>query len=168
MSEMPLPTAPVPQPAYRVRHQHPIVGWVLIVLGVLFLANSVLPAFDAWIAPVLFAGIGLLFLAYYASRPEQTWPILAGGALLSLAAVTAWSLFSNEGSGSVLFIGLAATFAGFAAAPPASAHRRWAFWTAGGCLLVAFLATGVSWAWPLLLIALGAWLLLRRSAGLRI
>ncbi|HVC06550.1 MAG TPA: hypothetical protein VND98_03055 [Solirubrobacterales bacterium] len=184
MTELPLPTAPVPAsapapapfPAPAVTAPAPrptanrgnsVWGWALIVLGALFLANNLLPSFGDWIAPAIFAGVGIAFLAWYGARPEHPWPILAGGGLLSLAAVTAWNLLTSDGSGTVLFVGLAATFFAFAAAPPAPSQRRWGYWTAGLCLVLAVLATGFSWAWPLVLIGLGAWLLLRRAVGSR-
>jgi len=176
MSEQPVPTtpapvlAPPPAPAHAPTRMtagrgSSVWGWALILLGVLFLANTLLPSFGDWIAPAVFAGAGVTFLAWYGARPEHPWPILAGGTLLSLAAVMAWNLLTIDGSGTVLFIGLAATFFAFAAAPPAPAHRRWGYWTAGFCLVLAVLATGFSWAWPLVLIGLGAWLLVRRGVG---
>jgi len=171
MSEVPVPTQPAavttpPPPAPPAQRSRPIAGWVLIFLGALFLADNVLPSVGAWIAPGLFAAAGIGFLAWFGARPQHPWPIIVGGSLLSLAAVMAWNLYATEGGGTVLFAGLAATFLAYAAVPPAVQHRSWGYWVAGACLLVAVLATGFSWAWPLALIAIGAWLLLRRGAGL--
>jgi hypothetical protein len=169
--QVPSPPAPVPPlargPAPTTYRPHHVAGWVLIVLGILFLANTLLPTFDAWLAPVMFAGFGIVFLAWYASRPERPWPIIVGGSLLSVAAVTAWTQATNLDGGTVFFLGLAATFVAYAIAPPPSIHRRWGYWAGGGCLVIAVLATGFSWAWPLALIALGAWLLLRQGVGRR-
>jgi hypothetical protein len=172
MSEVQVPAAPAPvlppapDPTVATTHRsHQVVGWVLIALGVLFLANTLLPTFDAWLAPWMFGALGIVFLAWYASRPERPWPILAGGSLLSIAAVTAWTETTGLDGGTVFLLGLAVTFAAYAAAPPQSIHRRWGYWVGAACLVLAVLATGFSWAWPLVLIALGAWLLLRQGVG---
>lgn len=142
-----------------------MVGWVLIALGVLFLGSSLLPSFGTWIPTAMFAAAGIAFLAWYLARPEQAWPILPGGVLLSIAAVTAWTQLTTLDGGTVFFTGLALTFLGFAVAPPPSAHRSWGYWVGGACAVIAVLATGFTWAWPLALIVLGAWLLVRRGAG---
>ena len=180
MSEQPLPTvappappepmapAPMPTPAAPAQRSHRgafVTGWVLIALGAIFLANNLLPSFGAWIAPLMFGAAGLVFLAWYVAQPEHHWPILVAGPLLTLAAVIGFTQWTNLDGGSVFFIGLALTFLAYAVLPPATEHRNWAYWPAGGCLIVAFLATGFSWVWPLLLIAFGAWLLLRRGMG---
>ena len=162
---IPSPASPPGPAASPTRHSGAVAGWVLIVLGLLFLAGTVVPDFSGWIAPALFGSAGVAFLAWYAVRTEHRWAIIVGGSLLSLAAVIGWSLFTDVGGGSVLFIGLAATFAAYAIAPPQGAHHAWAYWVAGFCLVIAVLATGFAWAWPLALIAIGAWLLLRRGVG---
>ena len=166
----PTPTQVPPSPpsvpaAAPTRHSGAVAGWILVVLGLLFLAGNVVPDISSWIAPLMFGTAGIAFLAWYGVRPQHRWAILAGGSLLSLAAVIGWSDFFNIGGGSVLFVGWAATFAAYAIAPPTAAHHSWAYWVAGGCLLIAVLATGFTWAWPLVLIAIGAWLLLRRGLG---
>jgi uncharacterized membrane protein YphA (DoxX/SURF4 family) len=50
---------------------HPIFGWVLIVLGVMFLAGSLLPGFSGWIAPAGLALGGVLLLLLYKGRQER-------------------------------------------------------------------------------------------------
>ena len=179
MSETPLvtPTPPAPAPVAPIApvapppaplvagHARRLGGWILVVLGALLLADSLLPAIDPWITPVVFAGAGAGCLALYAARPARHWLILGGGFLVSLGAVVAWTQLTGDGGGSVLFAGAAATFLGYAAAPPAPNSRRWGYWAAVASLAVAVLATGISWAWPLALIVAGAWLLLSRAAG---
>lgn len=167
MSELPIPNQARPddRPAATATSSRSVLGWVLIVLGVLFLFATLLPAVGDWLGPAVLAAGGVILLGRYAGRPQHPWLVIAGGSLLSLAAVSTWGLYSASGGGAVLFAGLAATFLVFALLPPPApaTGRRWALWAAAGCLAIAILATGLSWAWPLVLIGAGIWLLVYRG-----
>lgn len=61
---------------------------------------------------ILFLLLGGAFMAVHATRPDQVWPIIPGGVLLTLALVTfvetiSFNLFDG---GAIFFFGLAATF----------------------------------------------------------
>jgi hypothetical protein len=150
--------APAPKP-------HPIFGWVLIVLGVISLAGSLLPAFSAWTAPAALALGGLIPLLLYKGRRERSGLILPAGGLLTLATVGALRIATSLDGGSVLFAGLALTFAAYGTVPAVATHRGWAFWLASACALLALIVGGVIWAWPFALIGTGAYLLLRQGTS---
>ena len=168
MSEMPLtsPAPPANPPAPTAPSSRSVLGWVLIILGVLFLLGTLLPAVGDWLGPAVLAAGGVVLLGLYAGgRARHAWLVIAGGSLLSLAAVSAWNLYSETGGGAILFSGLAVTFGVFALLQSPASGRRWAVWAAAGCLVVAILATGLSWAWPLVLIGAGVWLLVYRGVA---
>jgi hypothetical protein len=150
------------RPAHR---RHPISGWVLIVLGALFLADRLVPGFSAWVGPAGLGLGGILLLLLYAGRRGRSALILPAGALLTLGTVGALRIVTDLSGGSVLFAGVALTFAAYGLAPPLETHRGWAFWLAGMCLVLALVTGGVAWAWPLALIGMGAYLLLRRRTS---
>jgi hypothetical protein len=144
---------------------HPILGWVLIVLGLLFLAGSLHPGFSAWLVPLGLALGGLLLLLDYKGLRERSGLVLPAGALLTLAAVGALRIATSLDGGGLLFAGLALTFAAYGMAPAVETHRGWAFWLAGACALLALIVGGVAWAWPFALIGTGAYLLLRQGSS---
>ena len=61
---------------------------------------------------ILFLLLGAAFLTVHVSRPDQIWPIIPGGVLLSLAGVTFIEMVSFHliDGGAFFFLGLAATF----------------------------------------------------------
>jgi hypothetical protein len=135
------------------------------VLGSLFLADSLLPGFSAWVGPAGLALGGLILLLLYKGRQERSGLILPAGGLLTLATVGALRIATSLDGGTVLFAGLALTFAAYGMAPAEATHRGLAFWLAGACSLLALVIGGVAWAWPLALIGTGAYLLLRRGTS---
>lgn len=148
-----------------VHKPHPIFGWVLIVLGVLFLADTLLPGFSLWVGPAGLALGGVFLLLLYAGRRERSGLILPAGGLLTLATAGALRIATDLDGGPVLFAGLALTFAAYGAAPTVASHRAWAFWLAGACLVLALVIGGIAWAWPFALIGTGAYLLIRRGTS---
>ena len=115
-----------------------------------------------WGAAVLLASIGLGFLAVYATDRARWWAIIPAGALLSLALVTQVGALG----GTVLFLGLAATFAAVWLE-----SQRWALYPALACLGVAVLTTNIfsdvwNLVWPLTLISVGFyWLWTNHGRG---
>lgn len=107
-----------------------------------------------------FTGAG--FLALVVAEPTRWWAVIPAGTLFTLAIIT-WSgdALSPQGTGAVLFLGLAATFL---VVWRGTAHpQAWAVIPAAGCLVMA-LVVGLAladWVVPVVLIAIGAVLLLR-------
>jgi hypothetical protein len=110
-------------------------------------------------------GLGLSFLAVYAVERTHWWPLIPGGALLSLALVTAshWLLPGIAG-GALLFFGLAFTFATVYQLAGARRQDSWALIVAAACGGIGLLALGgmiIRLMFPVLLVAAGLYLLLR-------
>lgn len=146
-----------------------IPGFTLIGLG--FVAGNILPPRWEDLGGAVFLGmIGLSFLIIYLTQREQWWAIIPGGVLVSLAGVVvASSLFSGEAAGGILFIGIALTFLVLYFRPVEGTRMDWAIWPAGitgvmGLFLLAGAIDVMRFIWPLILIAVGGWVLLR---GLR-
>lgn len=145
--------------------------WALIPGGVLLgLTLAVLSNGAAWGGPAFLASIGAGFLAVAVRQREHWWAVIPGGAVLSVALAAA---FPGQVGGSLLFLGLAATFLALALWPPARTHgaaHRWAWYPAAGALVLAVLSGGWFggvWGtlWPLALVALGGALLFLPRRG---
>lgn len=151
-----------------------IPGVALVVIGAGRLISSVSPRLgDAVGSGLLLGALGVAFLyAFYADRVERWWAVIPAGALIGLAAGRlVVGLGGNEDGW--LFVGLGVAFLWLAV----RAGRPWAFWPAGLMLLIGLNAMrgflGLGWPhmlgrwsggiWPLALIAVGLWLLLKRG-----
>ncbi len=146
-----------------------IPGFTLLGLGIV--AGDLVPAQWEDASGAIFLGmIGLSFIVIYLTQREQWWAIIPGGVLLSLAAVViASSFFSGEAAGGILFIGIALTFFIIYFRPVDGARMDWAIWPAGitgimGLFILAGAVDVMRFVWPVVLIAVGGWVLLR---GLR-
>jgi hypothetical protein len=107
--------------------------------------------------------LGLAFAIVYREDANQWWAVIPAGALLSLA-VTALvdGMTRSAGAGGAVFLfGLAATFFVLTRLP--RHPQPWAIFPAGvlAVLAVVALTTSGGWIVPVLLIAAGAWMLLR-------
>jgi len=107
--------------------------------------------------------IGLAFALVYRENADRWWAIIPAGTLFSLA-VTALvdGMTRNAGAGGAVFLfGLAATFFVLTRLPRHA--QGWAIFPAGALAVLAVVALTTSGGWivPVLLIAAGAWMLLR-------
>ncbi len=125
---------------------------------------NVFPGSD-WTGAVFLGCIGLAFWLVYLRRRDQWWAIIPGGVLVTLAfvagfeSVTPWTEV-------IFFLGMAATFALLGVLPNQSQDLRWAFIPAGilmviGIAAFAPLQSVIHVIWPVLLIALGIFVLVR-------
>ena len=107
--------------------------------------------------------IGLVFALVYREDPNQWWAVIPAGALFSLAATALVDGMGRAagGGGPVFLLGLAATFFVLTRLPRHA--QPWAVYPAAVLAVLAVVGplTGGSWAVPVLLIAIGAWMLLR-------
>ncbi|MFO8151226.1 MAG: hypothetical protein R6T93_13160 [Trueperaceae bacterium] len=111
--------------------------------------------------------IGLAFALVYREDDNQWWAVIPAGALFSLA-VTALvdGMTRNAGAGGAVFLfGLAATFFVLTRLP--RHPQGWAIFPAAvlAVLAVVALTTSGGWIVPVLLIAAGAWMLLRPDSA---
>ena len=111
--------------------------------------------------------IGLAFALVYREDANQWWAVIPAGTLFALA-VTALvdGMTRNAGAGGAVFLfGLAATFFVLTRLP--RHPQGWAIFPAAvlAVLAVVALTTSGGWIVPVLLIAAGAWMLLRPDSA---
>lgn len=113
--------------------------------------------------------IGLAFLLIYLGNRDRWWAIIPAGVMLTLALIAGLStFFEGADLGAVLFFGLAATFGLLYFVPTPRGRMTWALIPAGvllimGILVLATLSPVAGYIWPLALILVGLYLLLRRG-----
>lgn len=143
-----------------------IPGAVLLSLGVLILVESLLPGVP-WTGAIFLGGIGLAFWLVYLVSRENWWAVIPGGVLLTLAVVAGVDPFiSGDASGGIFLLGTGLTFTLVGLLPSSQGSMRWAFIPAAvllllGIFLVTPLTPVLNYIWPLALIVLGLYFVLR-------
>lgn len=148
--------------AFRAHWWTLIVGTTLLALGAVILLPS------GWGGPIFLGGIGLGFLLAALTGAERWWAVIPAGTLLTLAVIASLSnVIGGPLSGAILFLGLAATFAVLAVIPVRGRRMQWPLYPAIGCALFGLFVATASAAstvlFPLALVALGLFLLVRAS-----
>lgn len=148
-----------------------IPGFTLLGLAATIFYDRFAPPFFADLGGAVFLGaMAFGFLAIFFTNREQWWAIIPGGVLLSVAGVV---VETNSGlnllnPASVLFIGIGLTFALLGLMSTyLNTNLRWAYIPAAVMLIMGLIiftpfVGALAWVWPLALIGVGAWLLLRR------
>lgn len=114
---------------------------------------------------VFLGSLGLSFWLVYARQPNQWWPIIPGGVLITLGLVAGLEPVIPSGGG-VFFLGLALTFS-LVGLLPGQAETRWAFIPAaalallGVSLLITIDRAVINMIWPAVMILIGGYLLVR-------
>ena len=90
-----------------------IAGVVIIVLGVLLLLDRVgIMDTASFVAPLIFAAVGVVFLALFIRRRANWWAAIPGSVFLGLAAViTTAQLTGGAWGAAFLFVFMGAGFA---------------------------------------------------------
>jgi len=119
----------------------------------------------SWTGAIFLGCIGLAFWLIYLRRQEQWWALIPGGVLVTLALVAGLD-FLSEWSDVIFFLGMGLTFALVALLPNKTHDTRWAFIPAGVLIILAIALFGpvqdvINYIWPVLLIGLGVYILLR-------
>jgi hypothetical protein len=146
-----------------------IPGFTLLGLAGLIGLSTLFPQFGELGAALFFLAIALSFAIIYIMHRENWWAVIPAGVLTTLAIIIAFS--GNDGNDgqwvpSVLFLGLAATFALVYFLPTPQGQMKWALWPAAvlgimGLLMLLLVGSLANFIWPLALIAGGAALMLR-------
>lgn len=148
-----------------------IPGFTLMGLAALIFYDRFAPPFFADLGAAMFlAAIGAGFLIIFFTNREQWWAIIPGGVLFSVAGVV---VVDNTGfaflnPASVLFIGIGLTFGLLGLMSTyLNTNLRWAYIPAAimlvmGVVIFTPFVGALNWVWPLALIGVGAWLVLRR------
>ena len=145
-----------------------IPGFVLLGLAAV-IAIETLPLRDTGpISGGVFLGsIGLAFWAIYLLKRDFWWMLIPGGVMVTLALVAALSnVVGGDASGGIFFLGLAATFGGIYFIPTKDGQQKWAaipalILGALGLLLLVGAVVSLKYAFPAVLILVGAYLLWR-------
>ncbi len=149
--------------------------WALIpaltflgIAGTIFLGWA-LPAPASELGGAFFlAALGAAFWVIYLASTDRWWAIIPGGTLVTLALVAGLGTFIGSGfdGGAILFLGLAATFALLYYLPKPAGKLPWAlipavvFLLLGAALSLAAVSV-MRFAWPVVLIGLGLFLVYR-------
>jgi hypothetical protein len=149
-----------------------IPGFTLLGIGGLILLDWALPTIgDTLGTSLLLCLMGASFFVIYANRREQWWPIIPGGVLITVAISTLLEDLVKPGfdTGSLILIGLGATFFLVYLLSPSGKKMTWALYPAG-ILAAIGVAIGIAssklmaYVAPLALLAVGAYLVFRAVA----
>jgi hypothetical protein len=145
-----------------------IPGFVLLSIGGLIALDQVAPRLaSTWGGSFFLGGISLAFWLIFLTQREHWWALIPAGVLTTLAAVAGLAqLTTGTATGSLFFLGMAATFALVYLFPGPQGRQGWALLVAGVMLVLGTFtllanAAVLQYVWPLALILLGAYLLLR-------
>ncbi|KPL07774.1 hypothetical protein AMJ86_02905 [bacterium SM23_57] len=143
-----------------------IPGLGLISLAVLIVLDALLPGAD-WLGAIFLAGIGLSFWLIYAINTENWWAVIPGGVLVTLAIVAGIDPFvEGDIGGGIFMFGLGLTFGLLGVLPIQDGRMKWAFIPAVVLIIIGFflispLLPYVNYIWPLALIILGGYFIIR-------
>jgi hypothetical protein len=148
-------------------HWWPLIpGLGLLSLGVLLAIDEFLPGVS-WTGAIFLGGIGVSFWLIYLTNREQWWAVIPGGVLLTLSLVAGLDpILSGDAGGGIFMLGLGFTFCLVGLIPTPQGKMRWAFIPAVVLLLIGtFLISSLLplWnvIWPVALIILGVYFILR-------
>lgn len=111
-----------------------IPGFTLLGIGALILVDWALPVSgERWGGGLFLGALGASFWVIYANRRDQWWPIIPGGVLITVAIATLLEDLVNPGfdTGSLILLGLGATFFLVYSLPPSGKKMTWALYPAG-------------------------------------
>jgi hypothetical protein len=145
-----------------------IPGFFLLSLGVLIGSERLLPGLnDSVRGAIVLGGLAVGFLAVYLVDRSNWWAIIPGGVMLTLTLIVAVEAFqSGLETGGLLFLGIGLTFALVAIMPNPNGEMKWAWIPAGimglmGLLILAASESFFGYLWPLALILVGLFMILR-------
>jgi len=154
--------------------------WWFIVPGMLFLgigAGSLSQTFfrediaDTLESMFVLGGLGIGFWLVYLVSPANWWAIIPGGVMVSLAVVSVLDeAYPEKDTGGLFLIGLGLTFALLAIIP--RQRMTWAYIPAAVLIIIGFISLaaafpGINYVWPVLLILVGLYVLVRELGFFR-
>jgi hypothetical protein len=145
-----------------------IPGFTLLGVAATVFLSSFFPRLDNILGGLfVLGGIGLAFVTVYLADRRNWWALIPAGVMLTLAAISVLDqVLGGFGSGGLLFMGLALTFALVAILPHPQGRMSWAWYPAGilaviGLIISAASENLISYIWPLVLILGGLALIYR-------
>ncbi len=147
-----------------------IPAWVVTVLGFIILLSQAVAG--EWIGTIMMFAIAIPFFLLYTRGREYWWALIPAGALTSVGAIILLSTLDLSEAvqvrllGSVIFVGLSATFTALWLRR-STLETDWAKYPAAGlgiaALLVILFGAEMEIVWSILLIGAGIWLLYNRA-----
>lgn len=146
-----------------------IPAMAFIGIGALIAVGVYLPEIgDQWGASIFLGSLALAFVIIYATtRTAEWWAIIPGGVLLSLAVALALEpFFAGEAFVAIFMLGMALTFVALYLLPTTEGRMSWALIPASILAIIGMVFLGLATelaglVWPLALILVGAYLLIR-------
>jgi hypothetical protein len=140
-----------------------------VMLGLAFtilLGEFGSPALQRLGGPLFLASISAAFWVVYYLVPSNWWAIIPGGVLATLAVVAAVPNAADDFTGSLFFLGLAATFGLLWLLPVQGKRMTWPIYPAAALGIMAIVvllsqSNLVGYIWPLILIGTGIILVFR-------
>ncbi len=149
-----------------------IPGLALLSLALVSGAEWVLPvSLESWSGAIFLGGLALGFFAVYArTLAEQWWALIPAGTLTTFSAIIVMEtlqILQGEALGGVFLLGMGLTFALVYISPSPTERQKWAaipaaILAAMGVLGIVALTDLLAYVWPVALILLGLYILLRR------
>lgn len=147
-----------------------IPGFVLLGLAATMLLDQIPgQVAEAWSDSAFLGGIALAFWAIYLTNREHWWAIIPAGVLSTIALIAgipALPRFEGVEVGGIFFLGLGLTFVLVAVLPTPAGPMTWALIPAAvllimGALTMAAATAVLQYIWPVALIVVGCYLLIR-------
>ncbi len=144
-----------------------IPGIILLSLAALIILSVAFPSIGDRLGGAIFlGGIGLAFLVVYFVAPANWWAIIPGGVMLTTGVMTSLDNVHGLETGGIFFLGLGITFGLVALVRVDGRRMSWPLIPAGilflmGLLMMASAANLANYLWPLVVIAVGLFLLAR-------
>jgi len=150
-----------------------VPGMLFLGIGASLLSQVFLPSniSDKLDGVFVLGSLGLSFWLIYLINPANWWAIIPGGVMVTLAIVSVLdAVYPDKDTGGVFLIGLGLTFALLAIFP--RLRMSWAYIPALvliiiGCVTLAAEFSAISFVWPVLLILVGLYVLVRELGWLR-
>jgi hypothetical protein len=150
-----------------------VPGMLFLGIGASLISKTFLPSniSDSLDSLFILGSLGISFWLIYLVSPVNWWAIIPGGVMITLVVVSVLdAAYPEKDTGGVFLIGLGLTFALLAIFP--RLRMKWAYIPAVvlviiGCVALAAEFPAISYAWPVLLILVGLYVLLRELGFLR-
>lgn len=149
-----------------------IPGGMLLGIAAILALAIVWPGSGPIGGAVFFLAGGATFLTIFALHRENWWAVIPGGALLTIALVIALAQVGDgTAAGSVMLLGLAATFGVLSQVNTPDGRQRWALIPAAVLFTIGLLVLGTTAGWGMwvvsALLVLGGGLLVLKSVATR-
>jgi hypothetical protein len=150
-----------------------VPGMLFLGIGASLLSEAFLPSKTADVLSglLILGSLGVSFWLIYLLSPVNWWAIIPGGVMVTLAIVSVLDeAYPDKDTGGVFLIGLGLTFGLLGILP--RLRMRWAYIPAVvlfiiGCIVLASSFPAINFVWPVLLILVGLYVLLREMGFLR-